>query len=505
MQKRLSLLLAALLALLPMVALAEEAGDASAPDHAYVMAGYDPASTGHDWNNNMFFQRMETQTGVGFTFRQYTDRGEWNKAKAALTSGGEDMPDVLFKAELTPAEEQALYAQGVLIDLAPYLAEHAPHLTALLDARPDFREAITLPSGAIAALPNLNELPANNALWVNRVWLERLGLAAPTTAEELTEVLRAFKNGDPNRNGRADEVPLTFTGLWDLRFLAHAYGLCSNDYGITAENGVVRETLTSSENRAFLAWLHQLWEEELIDHRGFNTASTTRQVTDDKAVICYGMVFGPSVGTMLPAAAMADYDVLMPLGGEGAAAYRSLLSEVTRGTFAITSHCQNPAELVAWVDFLYSQEGCMLAEAGLEGEEYQVLSDGSWSWIADAQTVARTILQEYTIAEGTAAPGYVPLSYQMNYDDDGAHRAVVMLDNLRQASALPYPLVYLTQEQQRRVDELWADIGPYSEITMARFVVGDYPLDDASWQSFCDTLREKGLDEMVAIWQGALD
>lgn len=487
-----------------MVAGAEDASDASTSAHAYVMAGYDPASTGHDWNNNMFFQRMETRTGVSFSFQQYTDRDAWTKAKAALADQA-DMPDVLFKADLTPAEEQALCEQGVLIDLQPYLAEYAPHLTALLEAHPDYREAITLPSGAIAALPNLNELPANNVLWVNQVWLDRLGLAMPTTAEELTEVLRAFKSGDPNRNGKADEVPLTFTGLWDLRFLSHAFGFCSNDYGITAEGGVARETLTSSENRAFLTWLHQLWEEELIDHRGFNTASTARQVTDDKAAICYGMVFGPSVGTLLPASALPDYAVMMPLTYDGTAAYRSLLSDVTRGTFAITSHCKNPGELLSWVDFLYSQEGCMLAEAGLEGEEYEVLSDGTWSWLADAQTISRTILQEYTIAEGTATPGYVPLSYQMNYDDDGAHRAVVMLDGLRQVSVLPYPLVYLSADQQRRIDELWAEIGPYSETVMARFVVGDYPLDDAAWQSFCDTLHKMGLTEMVTIWQAALD
>lgn len=502
MQKRRFLILLLLLFVFPLLSLAENAGNVA---DAYVMAGYDPASTGHDWYNNMFFRRMEERTGVRLTLRQYTDRTEWNKDKASLTTG-EDMPDVLFKAELTPAEEQSLLEQGVLIDLQPYLAEYAPHLTALLDAHPAYRQAITLPSGAIAALPNLNELPANNVLWINQVWLDRLGLAMPTTAEELTEVLRAFKNGDPNRNGKADEVPLTFTGMWDLRFLGHAFGICSNDYGIAEENGMVYETLSSPENRAFLTWLHQLWDEELIDHRGFTTASTARQVTDGEAAICYGIVFGPTVATLLPATALADSAVLMPLSYEGeATAYRSLLSDVTRGTFAITSHCQNPGELLAWVDFLYSEEGCMLAEAGLEGEEYQVLSDGTWSWLSDAQTVSSTILQEYTIAEGAATPGYVPLSYQMNYDDDGAHRAVVMLSQLRDASTLPYPLVYLPEAQQRRVDELWAAIGPYSETTMARFVVGDYPLDDATWQTFCDTLQEMGLADMVSIWQSALD
>ena len=32
----------------------------------------------------------------------------------------------------------------------------------------------------------------------------------PTTTEELKEVLIAFKTDDPNGNGKADEIPLSF-------------------------------------------------------------------------------------------------------------------------------------------------------------------------------------------------------------------------------------------------------------------------------------------------------
>lgn len=43
--------------------------------------------------------------------------------------------------------------------------------------------------------------------FINRTWLDRLGLAVPTTIEELTDVLRAFRDRDPNGNGLADEIP----------------------------------------------------------------------------------------------------------------------------------------------------------------------------------------------------------------------------------------------------------------------------------------------------------
>ena len=327
----------------------------------------------------------------------------------------------------------------------------------------------------------------------------------PTTAEELTEVLRAFKNKDANMNGSTgDEIPLTFTGMWDLRFLGHAFGLCSNDYHIQAKDGVVTQTLTSDRNRAFLIWLNQLWTENLIDRNGFTASDTTRAISSDDATITYGVVFGPSVMSMLPSSAVSDYALMMPLTCDGEQVYRDFLGDVVRGAFAITTACEDPAALVSWVDYLYSEEGYMLASAGLLDAEYEVHSDGTWNWIADTATVAQTILPEYTIAEGGNAPMYLPLSYQLNFDDDVTHAAVVALAALKEKSVTPYPLVYLTDEQQSRIDAIWSSLGPWSENMLARFVTGDVPLDDENWQHFCETALEMGLEDMVSIWQEAL-
>ena len=98
-------------------------------------------------------------------------------------------------------------------------------------------------------------------MWINTEWLRKLKLEMPTTADELTEVLRAFKEGDPNGNYQQDEVPLTFIGMWELRFLGHAFGITDNDYYVSEKDGTVTSSLTTEENRSFLAWLHQLWTE----------------------------------------------------------------------------------------------------------------------------------------------------------------------------------------------------------------------------------------------------
>ena len=46
--------------------------------------------------------------------------------------------------------------------------------------------------------------------WINKAWLDELGLEMPETTEDLKTVLKAFKENDLNKNGKNDEIPLSF-------------------------------------------------------------------------------------------------------------------------------------------------------------------------------------------------------------------------------------------------------------------------------------------------------
>ena len=469
----------------------------------YVMAGYDTEDSKHVWDDNLFFRRMAERTGIDFTFQEYTDETEWKTVKANMKPGSE-LPDVLFKASLTEDETQAMYEAGVLIDLKPYLETWAPNLSALLKAHPEYEKAITLRDGAIVALPQINGLPTNNVIWINQTWLNRLKLDMPTTADELTEVLRAMQSQDPNRNGNRDEIPMTFTGLWDLKFLAHAFGMTPNDYGIEVVDGQVVFDYTTDQYRAFLTWLHTLYEENLIDHNGFLTLDTARAVTDANATIPFGCVFGPTVMNMLPSTVMNDYTVLI-LSHDGKTVYRELLGEVFRGTFAITSSCENPGELLSWVDYLYSEEGCYLAASGQLHDEYEVTSDGAWYWVDDIETVQASILVDSTISEGNVTPMYMSASYQLAFDNEEARNAVEGLKKLHEIAVYPYPLMYMTAEEKAEIAQIWGGLGSWCEIAMTWFITGEQELTDENWAAFVSNAEEKGAGRLTAAFQKLLN
>ena len=242
-----------------------------APD--FILEGYDGDLSGRNWDENLFFKRMQEKTGVSFQFNQYTDFDKWKERKTELLAH-EDLPDVLFKAELSASEVRELYQSDVIIDLTPYLQEYAPDLWKLLEEHPEWKAAITMEDGSIPALPEFNTLQNNDAMWINSSWLRKLKMDMPKTAEELTETLRAFRQQDGNGNLQMDEIPLTFIGMWELRFLGHAFGIVDNDYYVSVSDGKVVSSLKTQNNREFLSWLHELWEEKLIDHSGFTTVDT---------------------------------------------------------------------------------------------------------------------------------------------------------------------------------------------------------------------------------------
>ena len=183
------------------LALSLLAGAASAA----TLTGLETETVERSWESSLFFPRMEALTGVSMEAHAVSDETQYAAMLDAMAQG--DIPaDVLFKANLTRAQEQALLNGGALIDLAPLIEANMPNLSALLAAHPDWKAAICLEDGRIASLPLLNTTERQVCVWINAKWLSALNLSAPTSVEELTDVLLAFKTGDPNgkdRNGEA--------------------------------------------------------------------------------------------------------------------------------------------------------------------------------------------------------------------------------------------------------------------------------------------------------------
>jgi len=490
----LGLLMAMMLVFLPAISLAQT---------TFTMAGFDGEDSTRSWETNGFFTRMEEHTGIGFTFQQYNESARWQAAKDAMFAPGGELPDVLFKASLTTTELIRYTESGQLIDLLPLLEENAPNLWALLQAHPDWLEAITLPSGKVGALPALQELAPHNAMWINKSWLDKLGMEVPTDLESLRKVLIGFRDRDPNGNGKQDEKPMLFLGPWELKFFSHAWGVAANDYNIYLDDqGQVRYWPQEDSFFALIETMRALFAEGLLDPDGFVTADSLRRVTDSNADITYGAFFAPSPVSLLPYSSAAENYVLMgPFEFEGKKVYRDLIGSVTRGTFAITSACEDPAALLRWVDYLYTEEGAIRAMVGDEDVNYYFREDGTWDWVGGAEGLGLSGLSELTVYDNGDMPWLFPLEFNNLYFETNVGRMNDELMALQQHAVQPFPTYTLTIEENEYVGQLQMELGRYVDETLARMVLGEMEINEETKAAFLNGLEERGVADMIAFWQ----
>ncbi len=493
MLKRVICLVLCLLAL-PVLCFAEE---------TFTMAGYDGEESTHDWNTNLFFERMKENTGVSFTFNEYTNYKSWTEAKTAMLTGGE-MPDVLFKAALTTREVIDYTESGALIDLKPLLPEHAPDLWALLNENPDWLKAITLPSGKIGALPSLQPQPSQNILWINKAWLDELKLDVPTDWESFKAVLGAFKTGDPNCNGKQDEIPLCFLGIWDLKFLSHAFGVVINDYNIYLDDaGSVHYWPLEDGFFDFIGELRALYADGLLYKDGFRTADQLRRVTDEKTAVTYGAVFAPTPLNLMPFEHGKNYVAVEPLMFDGARVYRDMGLDITRGAFAITSTCKDPAAVLKWVNTLYTETGAIEAMVGREGDVYIEKENGFWGWKGGAESITSGVMDGLTIYDTGDMPWLFPRGFNERYEDENVRRIYAEIGKYDPYVKKPFPVYSISNETSMELLAIQNELGLYADEMMSEFIIGYKPLDEAAIAEFKSGLIERGAERLTELWQSA--
>jgi putative aldouronate transport system substrate-binding protein len=93
----------------------------------------------------------------------------------------------------------------------------------------------------------------------------------PTTTEEFYQVLKAFKERDPNGNGKADEIPYIGTNASLLNypdaFLMNAFiynNYFQNNFHLMINNGKVDAAFNKPEWKEGVKYINKLFKEGLM-------------------------------------------------------------------------------------------------------------------------------------------------------------------------------------------------------------------------------------------------
>ncbi len=131
---------------------------------------------------------------------------EYKTAINVKLAGG-DMPDIVNTFSPGDTEHNALIAQGAFRSLDDLLPKFPKLKVSFSDS---IWNMLKNPAdGKIYGVPWLRDR-GGAGIVIRKDWLDKLGLKEPKTLTELVDVLKAFRDKDPDGNGKQDTIPLAF-------------------------------------------------------------------------------------------------------------------------------------------------------------------------------------------------------------------------------------------------------------------------------------------------------
>lgn len=437
---------------------------------------------------------LEELTNVHFEHIEYST-SEWNEKINLLIAGG-DYPDCIIK---NIPDRDELGKQGVYIPLEDLIREYAPNMCALMD-KYDCWDEFRSPDGHIYAVGQFDKPKsalATSYLYCNFAWLEKVGMEAPTNMDEFTEVLRAFKENDVNGNGDPnDEIPLhlnmnhTWRSMYGmlvdgLHWWNHTALLDDGDYA-----GKISYYPRTEEFKENLLEYMVLWYQEgLVDQDMFTTTYEQASSIGTTQNI-YGMFWNTLSSQAAPEANFTDYHTLMPFEN----GYFPLTPAWMTTTFAITSACEHPEVLMAWVDTLYTEEGGLIAYVGAkEGQDYIVNENGTYKELEGCSRIH---------GYGTA-PGMTPELYSRKDRGAGSYLNDEVFF-LPETYGKILPSIQNTEDEATIIADITANIQPYMENYVAQVITGEISLDD-TWEDYQNELIKMGVEDLEKAYQAGYD
>ncbi len=494
-------------------------------------SGYD-GNGGADWNETDIFQYIGEKMGINIEATPFAEDAWATQFTLMLSS--DELPDIIFRTETGMNEINKHGEDGYFLPLNEYF-DYMPNFKAYLDAHPDYKSVITAADGNIYGLASYNEnmIGRVRRTFINKTWLDNVGKEMPTTIDELYDVLKAFKEQDANGNGDPnDEIPLSsgYDLMWSIM---HGYGILSNsmDYSpMVDKDGKVYLGQASEGYKELLKFMKKLLDEGLYDKDGLvQTTDEFRAKFAEDRIGMFGTWSAPYVEGKTDISSDQNWLWLDGLTSEyndvNAVVYSAAAS--ANAKIAVNVDTEYPEAVCRLIDWLYTDEGSVMASRGVEGkglkyEDVDYLDNVKVSMAVNPDENTYTSAEEYRYKKSVINEGmnvrsvYYSTMYQVLGDmsDEDLAMDIVLEKNgwqtlvergRRQLTAVDeFPSLVYTQEEADRRSTIMTDIKMYTKQAYGQFVTGELDIDK-DWDTYIQTLEQNGMTELMDIEQAAYD
>ena len=488
-----------------------------------------PSGTEEDQNKKTIFKRLEEQTNVHIEWTAISS-DQWGDKIGLNMANVKSLTDFVWNAGFSDSDLLRYADQGILLELEDYIDEYMPNLCKVFEAYPEYRTMCEDEDGHIWALPWIEQLGSgktaiqtvgNNMSYINKKWLDFLGLEVPTTIDEFEQTMLAFQENAAKLQEEfgieGSIIPIScIVNDNDLNILINGFGdgIGDVDMGqhiaVNDDRQVICTAITDGFRRG-LEWLHKLYDEGLIDPECF-TQDWSTYVAKGKSHR-YGVCFTWDVANIDN---IEDYVPFSPLEADCRSVTpqnASFTSGFDRGRCVITGVCEEPELLCAWMDQMYDPFQSPQNNWGTYGEddEFDIFvlgenADGEpmlqHAPLGDASPV------EVREAECVSGPLAILDDYYGVYvtcPDDAQYR----LDWIKEYYT-PYmihdyvfPKVLMTMDDTDELTYIQPDLISYINSSKSAFIRDG--ITDDSWNEYVSQVEAYGLEEYLGIYQKYLD
>lgn len=457
-------------------------------------------------------QRLDELTGIK-TEWEVIKWGDWS-TKANLMFASGEYPDVIIAPNTSGNVDDEEYGvtQKILIPLDDLIEKYMPNYTSRRDAEEeDPTVSLVASDGQTYSVGYLvgQNINTNQHYFINQTWLDALGLETPTDVESLTEVLRAFKTGDPNGNGVADEIPLEMgldTGYYGVRYILPLFGIpCDPSKWIYIDNDKqVKFTATQDGFRRCMEWLNMCYKEGLADAEILSQDGNTIETKLAEGNV--GFFTAWRLLAMGWDEGVAKDAVFWMPDTKTTCCERYL--EVARPGAFITSTNENVEATIRWLDAMLETEMMFSLYYGeqdaTDGTGWTYNENGKIDTLNDGTVKVRNYLDCNTMFW---APGKY-ISETFNMPEQRTEKTEYCLQSDKAGIIQKYSNDYLdmaplTSDQLQDITRIETDINNAVVENMANFVSNG--VTDESWNSFVSLFDEMGVADYVQIYQDAID
>jgi putative aldouronate transport system substrate-binding protein len=485
-----------------------------------------------DYVDNSYTKAVEKATGLKLNIELYPQSSEGAQKLEVLVASGGKLPDAFIGSDIFGSNAQLnvyRHAQnGVFIELDDLIEKHGSNLHSMMSKvnNKNFMNMIRAPNGKIYFLPRYNEQTSNEyslRAMINKKWLDKLGLAMPTTTEELYNVLKAFKDRDPNGNGKRDEIGVMGGGGWHqlaADFLLNAFIYTDGETRWNIQNGKLDIPYNKDAWRDGLRYLNRLVKEDLFASASFTQDQASfRSIATAGDTNTIGVLVTAGMG-QLYAASMSErkgeYVPLNPLVGPRGVNWAARYPINPTPAATITKDAAEPEILMRMFDFMMSEEMSVFSRFGEPGVDWVEPEPGAvalgapWGATPEIRPILIWGGASHKSHWGDQAPHILLQKYTdgqaWNGDPTDAEYMISLCvpGLLNREPKEIATLILYNAEEAEQVADIETTLNTYVKESMARFAVGDLSLD-RDWDAYLRELDNIGLPKFLELAQKAYD